>query len=61
MCPGRVVLLLGPEQGVTPHGEVVAGRPGDQVVSVLSGELALSVLQTSPLHPTIYDKALQRP
>ena len=53
MCPGRIVLLLGPEEGVAPDGEVVAGGPGDQVVRVLCDELALGVLQPSPLHPAM--------
>ena len=51
MCPGRIVLLLGPEEGVAPDGEVVAGGPGDQVIRVLCDELALGALQPFPLHP----------
>ena len=53
MCPGRIVILLGPEEGVAPDGEVVAGGPGDQVVRVLRDELALGALQPSPLHPAM--------
>ena len=51
VSPGWIVPLLGPEEGVAPHGEVVAGGPGDQVVRVLSDELTLGALQASPLHP----------
>ena len=51
VSPGRIVLLLGPEEGVAPHGEVVAGGPGDQVVRVLSDKLTLGALQAPPLHP----------